>query len=99
MKIDGRKLDRATQAHLRRQVVLAVRSGMTQVQAARVYGLSLRAVVTVCDHLAAQPRFSRCSGFEILLSGLEREEESERNWPLAHLDTAQSALLLIAMMR
>lgn len=48
MKIDGRKLDRATQAHLRRQVVLAVRSGMTQVQAARVHGLSLRAVQKAC---------------------------------------------------
>jgi transposase len=48
MKIDGRKLDRATQAHLRRQVVLAVRTGMTQVQAAHVYGLSLRAVQKAC---------------------------------------------------
>lgn len=48
MNIDGRKLDRATQAHLRRQVVLAVRSGMTQMQAARVHGLSLRAVQKAC---------------------------------------------------
>lgn len=44
MKIDGRKLDRATQAHLRRQVVLAVRGGMTQAEASRVHGLTLRAV-------------------------------------------------------
>lgn len=33
---------------MRRQVVLAVRSGMTQVQAARVHGLSLRAVQKAC---------------------------------------------------
>lgn len=43
-KIDGRKLDTATQAHLRRSVVLAVRAGMTQTEAARTFGLSLRAV-------------------------------------------------------
>lgn len=43
-KTDGRKLDSATQAHLRRSVVLAVRDGMTQVEAARTFGLSLRAV-------------------------------------------------------
>ena len=48
MKTDGRKLDRATQAHLRRQVVLAVRGGMTQAEAARVHGLSLRAVQKAC---------------------------------------------------
>ncbi len=43
-KIDGRKLDPATQAHLRRSIVLAVRAGMTQTEAARTFGLSLRAV-------------------------------------------------------
>jgi len=43
-KIDGRKLDSATQVHLRRSVVLAVRDGMTQSAAARTFGLSLRAV-------------------------------------------------------
>ncbi len=43
-KIDGRKLDPATQAHLRRSVVLAVRASMTQTEAARTFGLSLRAV-------------------------------------------------------
>ncbi len=48
MKTDGRKLDRATQAHLRRQVVLAVRGGMTQAEASRVHGLSLRAVQKAC---------------------------------------------------
>lgn len=42
--VDGRKLDPATQAYLRRSVVLAVRAGMTQTEAARTYGLSLRAV-------------------------------------------------------
>jgi len=45
---DGRKLDRATQAHVRRQVVLAVRKGMTQVEAARVFGMSLRFVQKTC---------------------------------------------------
>ncbi len=43
-KTDGRKLDTATQSHLRRSVVLAVRDGMTQTEAARTFGLSLRAV-------------------------------------------------------
>lgn len=48
MKNDGRKLDRATQAHVRRQVVLAVRKGMTQVEAAKVFGMSLRFVHKAC---------------------------------------------------
>jgi transposase len=42
MKSDGRKLDRSTQARVRRQVVRAVRKGMTQVEAAKVFGMSLR---------------------------------------------------------
>ncbi|MGH8459327.1 MAG: IS630 family transposase [Nevskiales bacterium] len=41
---DARKLDMATLAHLRRMVVKAVRGGMTQTEAARTYGASLRAV-------------------------------------------------------
>jgi transposase len=41
--LDARRLDVATQAHLRRVVVRAVRGGMTQTQAARVFGVSLRA--------------------------------------------------------
>lgn len=48
MKIDARKLDRSAQALLRRQVVLAVRGGMTQVQASGMFGLSLRAVQKAC---------------------------------------------------
>ena len=44
MKIDARKLDSATQAHLRRLVVLAVRSGMKQGEAGHKYQVSLRAV-------------------------------------------------------
>ena len=48
MKSDGRKLDRSTQAHIRRQVVLAVRKGMTQVEAAKVFGMSLRFVQKTC---------------------------------------------------
>ena len=43
-KTDGRKLDQATQAHLRKMVVQAVRDGMTQVDAARTYRVSLRAI-------------------------------------------------------
>jgi len=43
-RVDARKLDMATQAHLRRSVVQAVRGGMSQTQAAIVYGASLRAV-------------------------------------------------------
>jgi transposase len=48
MTQDGRKLDRATQAHVRRQVVLAVRKGMRQVEAAKVFGMSLRFVQKAC---------------------------------------------------
>lgn len=43
-KTDARKLDAATQAHLRRLVVLAVRDGMKQTTAAGKYGVSVRAV-------------------------------------------------------
>jgi transposase len=43
-KADARKLDVATQTHLRRSVVQAVRGGMSQTQAAQVFGASLRAV-------------------------------------------------------
>jgi len=43
-KTDARKLDVATQAHLRRLVVEAVRGGMTQIGAASTFGVSLRAV-------------------------------------------------------
>ncbi|MEX3901104.1 helix-turn-helix domain-containing protein [Paraburkholderia sp. BR10954] len=44
-KTDARKLDGATQAHLRKMVVQAVRDGMTQIAAAKkTYGVSLRAV-------------------------------------------------------
>jgi transposase len=43
-KTDARKLDGATQAHLRKLVVKAVRCAMTQTAAAARYGVSLRAV-------------------------------------------------------
>lgn len=43
-KTDARKLDQATQAHLRKMVVQAVRDGMTRAEASRTYGVSLRAV-------------------------------------------------------
>ena len=41
---DARKLNIATQTHLRRTVVRAVRGGMSQTAASKVYGASLRAV-------------------------------------------------------
>jgi transposase len=43
-KTDARKLDGATQAHLRKLVVEAVHGGMTQTAAASTFGVSLRAV-------------------------------------------------------
>ena len=43
-KTDARKLDGATQAHLRKLAVKAVRGGITQTEAATTYGVSLRAV-------------------------------------------------------
>lgn len=43
-KTDARKLDGATQAHLRKMVVQAVVGGMTQTAAAHTFGVSLRAV-------------------------------------------------------
>jgi len=43
-KTDARKLDAATQAHLRRLVVRALRGGMKQTVAAEQFGVSLRAV-------------------------------------------------------
>lgn len=42
-KTDARKLDAATQTHIRRSLVQAVRGGMSQTQAAQVFGVSLRA--------------------------------------------------------
>jgi transposase len=42
-KIDARKMNGVTQAHLRRLVVLAVRGGMSQTQASQVFGVSVRA--------------------------------------------------------
>ena len=41
---DARSLDSATQMHLRRSVVRAVRAGMTQTAAATTFGVSVRAV-------------------------------------------------------
>lgn len=43
-RTDARKLDIATQTHLRRSAVQAVRGGMSQTRAAQVFGASLRAV-------------------------------------------------------
>ena len=41
---DGRRVDAATQAHVRRMAVKAVRAGMTQTAAAATFGVSVRAV-------------------------------------------------------
>ncbi|WP_309673140.1 IS630 family transposase [Gemmatimonas sp.] len=41
---DGRRVDAATQAHVRRTAVKAVRAGMTQTAAASTFGVSVRAV-------------------------------------------------------
>ena len=41
---DGRRVDAATQAHVRRSAVQAVRAGMTQTAAAATFGVSVRAV-------------------------------------------------------
>jgi len=43
-KPDGRRVDAATQAHVRRAAVKAVRAGMTQTAAAVTFGVSVRAV-------------------------------------------------------
>ena len=43
-KIDARKLNGATQMHLRKLVVKAVRGGKTQTETAGTFGVSLRAV-------------------------------------------------------
>ncbi len=43
-RVDGRSLDAATQAHVRRTVVQAVRGGLTQTAAAKLFGVSVRAV-------------------------------------------------------
>ncbi len=63
-RTDGRQLDAATQAHMRRTVVKAVRGGLTQTAAAKTFGVSLRAVnqwMATDKHgglraLAAKPR-------------------------------------------
>ncbi|MFO0093317.1 MAG: helix-turn-helix domain-containing protein, partial [Gemmatimonadaceae bacterium] len=43
-RVDGRSLDAATHAHVRRTVVQAVRGGLTQTAAAKLFGVSVRAV-------------------------------------------------------
>jgi len=45
-RIDGRRVDAATQADVRRTEVKAVRAGMTQTAAAATFGVSVRAVNT-----------------------------------------------------
>lgn len=41
---DGRRVDAAAQAHVRRSAVKAVRAGMTQTAAGPTFGVSVRAV-------------------------------------------------------
>lgn len=61
-KTDARRLNGATQAHLRRLVVKAVRGGMTQTEAATTYSVSLRAV-------SKWMKLSRDGGLRALKSG------------------------------
>ena len=61
-KTDARKLDSATQGHLRKLVVKAVRGGMKQAEAAATFGVSLRAV-------SKWMRLSRSGGLKALRLG------------------------------
>jgi DNA-directed RNA polymerase specialized sigma24 family protein len=48
-KSDARKLDAAALSHVRRALVQAVRGGMSQTEASRVFGVSLRAIRRLRD--------------------------------------------------
>lgn len=76
---DARKLDIATQTHLRRTVVRAVRGGMSQTEASRVYGASLRAV-------SKWMALERTGGLRAL-----KQKRRGRRTGDGHLQPAQSA--------
>ena len=77
-KTDARKLDGATQGHLRKLVVKAVRGGMKQTEAAAVYGVSLRAV-------SKWMRLSRSGGLRALKLGKRGRRSGS-----GHLDQQQA---------
>ena len=76
---DARKLDIAAQTHLRRTVVQAVRGGMSQTEASKVYGASLRAV-------SKWMALDRTGG----LRALKQKRRGRRSGE-GHLQLAQSA--------
>ena len=76
---DARKLDIATQTHLRRTVVRAVRGGMSQTEASKVYGASLRAV-------SKWMALERTGGLRAL-----KQKRRGRRAGEGHLQPAQSA--------
>ena len=76
---DARKLDIATQTHLRRTVVRAVRGGMSQTEASKVYGASLRAV-------SKWMALERSGGLRAL-----KQKRRGRRAGEGHLQPAQSA--------
>lgn len=78
-KTDARKLDGATQGHLRKLVVKAVRGGMKQTEAAAAYGVSLRAV-------SKWMRLSRSGGLRALKLGTRGRRSGS-----GHLDQQQAA--------
>ena len=78
-KTDARKLDEATQAHLRRLVVKALRAGMKQTAAAEQFAVSLRAV----NKWAA---LDKVGGLRALKSGQRGRRAGE-----GRLDATQSA--------
>jgi transposase len=84
-KTDAKKLDGATQAHLRKLVVKAVRGGMTQTEAARTFGVSLRAV-------SKWMRLSREGG----IRGLKHGKRGRRPGS-GHLNTKQAARIRALM--
>ncbi|MFN7713442.1 MAG: IS630 family transposase [Curvibacter sp.] len=78
-KTDARKLNGATQAHLRKLMVKAVRGGMTQTEAAATYGVSLRAV-------SKWMKLSRAGGLKALKAGKRGRRPGG-----GRLNTAQAA--------
>ncbi|MGF6971879.1 transposase [Paraburkholderia sp. JPY465] len=82
-------MDQSTQAHLRKMVVQAVRDGMTQVEAARTYRVSLRAI-------SRWMKTAREGGLRALRSG-ERGRRSGSGH-LTHRQAVRIRKLIIARM-
>jgi len=67
-RLDGRRVDAATQAHVRRSAVKAVRAGMTQTAAAATFGVSVRAVnkwMALAVSLMTVGRYLKAWGFSV----------------------------------